>query len=167
MAHHRQARRARKHHPDLPAVPRARAEPGRERLAVSPPELALKHRVRKLRRHRRRRMRRLAQTHSRPGKDHIHRNARLGPRSAWRALVVGAATAWARTLLARHAPRSSAAACSVLRLRRRGEAGPGRTGVFPAPSRRRRPPGRACRHSASGQAPPTSAKRSAAPRLGD
>jgi hypothetical protein len=29
----------------------------RERLAVSPPELALKHRLRKLRRHRRRRMR--------------------------------------------------------------------------------------------------------------
>src|SRR5208337_4879958 len=34
MAHHRQARRAEKHHPDLPAVPRPGAEPSREHLAV-------------------------------------------------------------------------------------------------------------------------------------
>ena len=39
------------------------AEPGREHLAVSPPELALKHRFRKLRRNHRRRMRHLAKTH--------------------------------------------------------------------------------------------------------
>jgi ABC-type multidrug transport system ATPase subunit len=43
------------------AVPRARVEPGRERLAVSAPELALKPGLRRLRRNRRRRMRRLAQ----------------------------------------------------------------------------------------------------------
>jgi hypothetical protein len=30
MAHHRQARHAQQHHPDLPAVPRAGAEPGRK-----------------------------------------------------------------------------------------------------------------------------------------
>ena len=54
-----------KHHADLPAFARAGAEPGRERLAVSPPELALKHRLRKLRRHHRRRMRRMAETHRR------------------------------------------------------------------------------------------------------
>ena len=34
MAHDRQARRPRQHHPDLLAFPRARTEPGRERLAV-------------------------------------------------------------------------------------------------------------------------------------
>ena len=33
MAHDEQARRARKHHADLPAFARARAQPGRERLA--------------------------------------------------------------------------------------------------------------------------------------
>src|ERR1700722_16995841 len=54
MAYDGQARRAQKHHPDLPALTRSRTEPGRERLAVSPPELALKHRLRKLRRHPRR-----------------------------------------------------------------------------------------------------------------
>ena len=32
----------------IPAVARPGAQPGRERLAVSPPELALKHRLRKL-----------------------------------------------------------------------------------------------------------------------
>ena len=51
MAHHGQARRARQHHADLPALARPGAQPGRQRLAVSAPELALKHRVRKLRRH--------------------------------------------------------------------------------------------------------------------
>jgi hypothetical protein len=51
-----QARHAR-HHADLPAFPRLGTETGRERLAVSAPELALKHRLRKLRRDRRRRMR--------------------------------------------------------------------------------------------------------------
>ena len=35
MAHHRQARPAPQHHPDLPAFPRAGTEPGREHLAVS------------------------------------------------------------------------------------------------------------------------------------
>ena len=54
------------------------AEPGRERLAVSPPELALKHRLRKLRRDRRRRMRRLAKAHRSTRNDHVHRNARPG-----------------------------------------------------------------------------------------
>ena len=41
---------------------RARTQPGRECLAVSPSELALKHRLRKLRRHHRRRLRRMAET---------------------------------------------------------------------------------------------------------
>ncbi len=36
---------------------RARSQSGRERLAVSAPKLALKHRLRNLRRHHRRRMR--------------------------------------------------------------------------------------------------------------
>src|SRR5271163_2180805 len=80
MAHDGQARRARQHHADLPAFPRPGAEPGRERLAVSPPELALKHRLRKLRRDRRRRMRRLAKAHRSTRNDHLHRNARLGSR---------------------------------------------------------------------------------------
>src|SRR5580704_431337 len=80
MAHDGQARRARQHHADLPAFPRPGAEPGRERLAVSPPELALKHRLRKLRRDRRRRMRRLAKAHRSTQNDHLHRNARLGSR---------------------------------------------------------------------------------------
>ena len=48
MAYDEQARRARQHNADLPAFPCARVEPGRERLAISPPELALKHRLRKL-----------------------------------------------------------------------------------------------------------------------
>ena len=56
------------------------AQPGRERLAVSAPELALKHRLRKLRRHHRRRLRRLAKAHRSTRNDHLHRNARLGPR---------------------------------------------------------------------------------------
>src|SRR5271168_3256445 len=80
MAYNRQARRARQHHANLPAVPRPGAEPGRERLAVSPPELALKHRLRKLRRDRRRRMRRVAKAHRPTRNDHLHRNARLGSR---------------------------------------------------------------------------------------
>ena len=65
---------------DLPAFPRPGAEPGRERLAVPPPELALKHRLRKLRRDRRRRMRGLAKAHRSTRNDHLHRNARLGSR---------------------------------------------------------------------------------------
>ena len=40
-----QARHARQHYADLPAFPRPGAEPGRKRLAVSPPELARKHRL--------------------------------------------------------------------------------------------------------------------------
>ena len=80
MAHNGQARRARQHHADLPAFPRPGAEPSREHLAVSPPELALKHRLRKLRRNRRRRMRRLAKPHRSTRNDHVHRNARLGSR---------------------------------------------------------------------------------------
>ena len=56
------------------------AEPGRERLAVPPPELALKHRLRKLRRDRRRRMRGLAKAHRSTRNDHLHRKARLGSR---------------------------------------------------------------------------------------
>ena len=58
---------------------RAGAEPGRERLAVSSPELALKHRLRKLRRHHRRRMPRMAKADRRARQNHIHRDARLGP----------------------------------------------------------------------------------------
>src|SRR5580704_11866304 len=80
MAHDGQARRARQHHADLPAFPRPGAEPGRERLAVPPPELALKHRLRKLRRDRRRRMRGLAKAHRSTRNNHLHRNARLGSR---------------------------------------------------------------------------------------
>src|ERR1700678_936654 len=56
-----------------------RVEPGRERLAVSAPQLALKHRVRKLRRDRRRRMQSLAKSHRSTRNDHLPRNARLGP----------------------------------------------------------------------------------------
>src|ERR1700679_3791859 len=80
MAHNQQARHARQYHADLPAFPRPGAEPGRERLAVPPPELALKHRLRKLRRDRRRRMRGLAKPHRSTRNDHLHRNARLGSR---------------------------------------------------------------------------------------
>ena len=55
-------------------------EPGRERLAVSPSELDLKHRLRKLRRHCRRCLRRMAETDRQARNHHIHRNAGLGPR---------------------------------------------------------------------------------------
>src|ERR1700750_1482047 len=78
MAHDGQARRARQHHADLPAFPRPRAEPGRERLAVPPPELALEHRVRKLRRDRRRRMQSLAKPHRPTRDDHLNWHARMG-----------------------------------------------------------------------------------------
>src|SRR5580658_6764270 len=61
-------------------LPAPGAEPGRERLAVPPPELALKHRLRKLRRDRRRRMRGLAKAHRSTRNDHLHRKARLGSR---------------------------------------------------------------------------------------
>jgi hypothetical protein len=47
---------------------------------VSAPELALKHRVRKLRRNHRRRMRRLAKPHRSTRNDQVYRNARLGSR---------------------------------------------------------------------------------------
>jgi hypothetical protein len=77
-----------KHHADLPAFPRPGAEPGRERLAVSPPELALKHRLRRLRRDRRRRMRRLAKAHRSTRNNHLHRNVRLGSRRS-DAMTVG------------------------------------------------------------------------------
>src|ERR1700722_1563542 len=80
MAHDEQTRRARQHHADLPAFPRPGTEPGRERLAISPPELALEHRLRRLRRHRRRRMRRLAKAHRPTRNNHLHRIARLGSR---------------------------------------------------------------------------------------
>jgi hypothetical protein len=80
MAHDGQARHARQYHADLPALPRSGAEPGRERLAVPPPELALKHRLRKLGRDRRRRMRRLAKAHRSTRNDHLHPNAQLDSR---------------------------------------------------------------------------------------
>ena len=80
VAHHQQARHARKHHTDLPAFAVPGVEPGRERLAVSPSELDLKHRLRKLRRHCRRCLRRMAETDRPARNDHLHRNARLGSR---------------------------------------------------------------------------------------
>src|SRR5277367_3371308 len=79
MAYDRQARRAQKHHPDLPALTRPRAEPGRERLAVPASNLALEHHLRKLRRHRRRRLPRMAKAHRPARTDHINRNAKMGP----------------------------------------------------------------------------------------
>src|SRR6202050_2268312 len=88
MAHDGQARRARQHHADLSAFPRPGAEPGRERLAVCSPQLALKHRLRKLRRDRRRRMRGLAKAHRSTRNNHLHRNARLGSRRS-DAMTVG------------------------------------------------------------------------------
>ena len=72
----------RQHHADLPAFPRPGAEPGRERLTVSPPELALKYRLRKLRRDRRRRMRGLAKAHRSTRNNHLHRNAGPGSRGS-------------------------------------------------------------------------------------
>src|ERR1700675_4688382 len=88
MAHDGQARRARQHHADLPAFPRPGAEPGRERLAVSAPELARKHRLRKLRHYRRRRMGGLAKAHRSTRNNPLHRNARLGSRRSV-AMTVG------------------------------------------------------------------------------
>src|SRR5271169_1983307 len=79
MAHNRQARPPPQHHADLPAFPRAGAEPGRKRLAVPPRQLALKPGLRDLRRHHRRRLRRLAKTHRPARNHHLNRNARLGP----------------------------------------------------------------------------------------
>jgi len=46
--------------------------------SISAPKLALKHRVRKLRRDHRRRLRRLAKAHRPTRNDRLHRNARLG-----------------------------------------------------------------------------------------
>ena len=63
-----------------------------KRLAVSSPELALKHRLRQLRRHCRRRMRRVAKADRRARKDHIHRNARLGPHRS--AVMTFGITVW-------------------------------------------------------------------------
>jgi hypothetical protein len=67
MAHHGKLN---VHDNITPIFPPSRAPeltPGRERLAVSAPELALKDHLRKLRCHRRRRMRSMAQTHRRAG----------------------------------------------------------------------------------------------------
>src|SRR5665811_1475854 len=80
MAYDSQARHAKKHHADFPALTGAGAEPCREHLAISPPELALKHRLRELRRHRRRRLRPMAEADRQARNHHIHRDARLGPR---------------------------------------------------------------------------------------
>jgi len=55
MGYDRKARYAEEHHADPVAVAGAGVEPSRKRLAVFAPELALKPRVRKLRRHHRRR----------------------------------------------------------------------------------------------------------------
>ncbi len=68
-----------------------RSSTGGERLAVSPPELALKHRLRKLRRHHRRRLRRLAQTHRPARNHHINRKAPLGSR---RSAAVTSGISW-------------------------------------------------------------------------
>jgi hypothetical protein len=62
----------------VPALTRSRAEAGRERLAVSAPKLALKHRLRELRRHHRRRLQRMAQSHRRTRTHQIHPNASMG-----------------------------------------------------------------------------------------
>src|SRR5277367_6715793 len=101
MAHHQQARHARKHHADLPAFPRPGAEPGRERLAVSPSELDLKHGLRTLRRHYRCYLRRMAETDRQARNHHIHRNARLGPR---RSVTFGITLADRKSLVAHLAP---------------------------------------------------------------
>ncbi len=86
--HHRQTESAQEHHANLPAAPRAGAEPRRERLAVSAPELALKSRLRRLRRHHRRRVRGLARAHRTTKHHHINRNARMGSRRSIK-LTVG------------------------------------------------------------------------------
>ena len=65
---------------DLPTFAGPGTEPSREHLAISPSELALKHRLRKLRRHCRRCPRRMAETDRHARNHHIHRKARLGSR---------------------------------------------------------------------------------------
>ena len=56
-----------------------RVEPGREHLAVPPPELALEPRLRRLPRHHRGRLPSLEQAHRSTRDDHVHRIERLGP----------------------------------------------------------------------------------------
>ena len=78
MAHHRKLDSPATS-PWFPAFPRAGTEPGREHLAVLTRQLALKPRLRNLRRHHRRRLRRLAKTHRPARNHHLNRHARMGP----------------------------------------------------------------------------------------
>ena len=80
--------------PDFPAFASAAAEPSGEHLAISAPELALKHRLRKLRRDHRCRMRRMAKAYRPTQNDHVNRNARrLGPRRSG-AVTLDQSSAW-------------------------------------------------------------------------
>src|SRR5215207_653727 len=80
MAHNGKARRPYEYHADLPALTRPRVEPRREPLAVPTRQLALKSRLRDLRRHHRRRLPSLDEHPRRTRNHHLHRHARLGSR---------------------------------------------------------------------------------------
>ena len=79
MARHRQTQGPQKPHHHPAAVPLARAEPGREHLAIPASKLALKPRFRRLRRHHRGWLPSLEQAHRSTRNHHVHRNERLGP----------------------------------------------------------------------------------------
>lgn len=80
LTHHRKAQSAEEHHPDLPALARAGVEAGRECLAASARQLALKPRLRRLRCYHRRHMPGMAKP-ARPARHHhINRHARMGAR---------------------------------------------------------------------------------------
>src|SRR5215207_9982112 len=80
MAHNGKARRPYEYHADLPALTRPRVEPRREPLAVPTRQLALKSRLRDLRRHHRRRLPSLDEHPRQTRNHHLHRHARLGSR---------------------------------------------------------------------------------------
>src|SRR5215203_3815539 len=80
MAHNGKARRPYEYHADLPALTRPRVEPRREPLAVPTRQLALKSRLRDLRRHHRRRLPSLDEHPRRTRNHHLHRHVRLGSR---------------------------------------------------------------------------------------
>ena len=65
-----------------------RTQPGRERLAVLAPDLSLKPRLRRLRRHHRGRLRGLEPPHRKPLGDHVHRHETMGSQRS-RPMTVG------------------------------------------------------------------------------
>ena len=80
MAYHPQAQGAEDPHADLPAVPLAGTEPGREHLAVTAFEPALQQRLRRLQRYHRCRVQRLDPADGTAAENHLNRDEKVGTR---------------------------------------------------------------------------------------